>query len=180
MNRQQRRALAAQLARASGRFEGIPAEGDLFEHAKSFAIDGFAAAGGSFDPPAFIVDTEHGRRVTIAAPYAGREQKAAVYAALHNVFRDMGAFAYAQVAEAWRGSGSSPLRPSEDPDRTECLIVVTADRFGRRRCAVAEIKRSSDGQATLEPWEEDVPEAGPEAMPPLGSVFELLDSDTAH
>ena len=104
MNRQRHRAPEARPrvdVLWNPNFRGRPADGDLFEYAKNFAVEGFAAGHGSFQPAAFIVDTEQGRRVVIAATIPEREYRPALHASLRKAFRDLGAVAYARISEVW-------------------------------------------------------------------------------
>jgi hypothetical protein len=161
LTRQQRRALQRM---------GEPAEGDLFEYAKNFAVKEFTA-NGSFAPARFFIDTEHGRRILLIAPMPQRELQAEYYAFIRDQFRDAGVLQYASINELWTAPGSG-WRPSEHPERREALQVALADRFGHSQLAIADIKRDSSGTPTLQWWVEG---EGPAWMP----VFSLLDTVSA-
>jgi hypothetical protein len=91
----------------------------------------------------------------------------AAYAALRDSFRRRGVNRYVFVSECWVSKG--PGRPSDDPDRGECVQVIAVERNGPRRHTFAEITCSGK-TAALGPWEvmSDTPN---------GWLLELLEED---
>jgi hypothetical protein len=106
----------------------------------------------------------------------------AAYAALRDNFRRRGVNRYVFVSEGWVSKG--PGRPSDDPNRGECVQVIAVERNGPRRHTFAEITRNGK-TATLGPWEvmSDTPngcllelleeghsDQAPKAEPPVGRM----------
>src|SRR5262249_24114493 len=95
-----------------------------------------------------------------------RHAKAAAYAGLRDSFRRRGVNRYVFASEGWVGK-TPGFRPTDDPDRGECVQVIAVERNGLRRYAFAEITRNG-ATASLGPWKVsgDVPR---------GWLLELLE-----
>jgi hypothetical protein len=102
----------------------------------------------------------------VPASWRDHSEKAAVCAALRDSFRRRGVNRYVFASQAWVGK-TPGLRPTDDPARGECLLVIAVECNGLRRCASAEITRNG-GTATLGPWK-----ISSEAPP--GWLLELLE-----
>jgi hypothetical protein len=95
----------------------------------------------------------------VPANWPDRGARAAVCAALRDSFRRRGVNRYLFASEGWVGK-TPGLRPTDDPNRGECVQVIAVERNGFRRFAFAEITRN-EGTATLGPWQVngDVPQS---------------------
>ena len=82
------------------------------------------------------------------------EGKAIVAAAISDLIERNAVSVYAFMVEAWIG-GDEHTRPSEDPERTECLVLGAVDRFGQRRVGMIPIERQGEsGEARLGAFED--------------------------
>jgi hypothetical protein len=87
----------------------------------------------------------------VPANWRNHSEKAAVCAALRDSFRRRRVNRYLFATEAWVGK-TPGMRPTDDPARGECVLVIAVECNGPRRCASAEITRNGE-TATLGSWE---------------------------
>jgi hypothetical protein len=135
----------------------------------------------------------------VPASWRDDSERAAVCAALRDSLRRRGVNRYVFATECWVGK-TQGLRPTDDPARGECVLVIAVECNGPRRCASAEITRNGE-TATLGPWEisSEAPQSwlvelledghsdrSPKAEPPpLGRISnpdlqDLLDQHPEH
>ena len=141
MSRQQRRAHARTMQKL----------GTLEHHFDRVLRDvraDFERTGNTFTGFLCVSDTEIFQIPGIWSP----DEKGAAYAGLRDSFRHRGVNRYLFTSEGWR-SKNLDMRPSDDPDRTECIHVCAVER-GSRKLAMAEITRNGE-KAKLGPWESD-------------------------
>jgi hypothetical protein len=102
----------------------------------------------------------------VPANWPDGHAKAAAYAGLRDSFRRREVKRYVFASECWVGQ-TPGVRPTDDPDRGECVQVIAVERNALRRYASAEITRNGD-TASLGPWvlTSDVPS---------GWLLELLE-----
>src|SRR6516162_5753340 len=79
----------------------------------------------------------------VPASWRDHSEKAAVCSALRDSFRRRRVNGYVFASEFWVGK-TPGLPPRDDPDRCERVQVITVERNGPRRYAVAEITRSRE------------------------------------
>jgi hypothetical protein len=87
----------------------------------------------------------------VPASWGDHSEKAAVCAALRDSFRRRRVNRYVFASQAWVGK-TPGLRPTDDPARGECVLVIAVECNGPPRCASAEITRDEE-TARLGPWE---------------------------
>lgn len=90
-------------------------------------------------------------RFVVPAYWPDRSARGAACAALRDSFRRRGVNRYLFTSEGWLGK-TPGLRPTDDPERGECVQVIAVERNGLRKCAFAEIRRNG-GIATLGSWQ---------------------------
>ena len=107
-----------------------------------------------------------GESFQIPAYWPDRGAKAQACAALRDSFRRRKVNRYLFASEGWVGK-TPGFRPTDDPDRGECVQVIAVERNGLRRYASAEITRTG-ATPSLGPWKVsgDVPR---------GWLLELLE-----
>lgn len=71
---------------------------------------------------------------------------------LHRVIIDLDVTRYAFVLEAW-ASPRKDVRASQDPNRSEILVLGVVASDGTRTCGRFDIKRDADGRANLCNWD---------------------------
>ena len=92
----------------------------------------------------------NGESFQIPAYWPDRGAKAQACAALRDSFRRRKVNRYVFASEGWVGK-TPGFRPTDDPDRGECVQVIAVERNGLRRYAFAEITRNG-ATASLGPW----------------------------
>ena len=73
-------------------------------------------------------------------------------AAMPRLIEELGATRYVCVAKSW-ASDRKECRPSDDPDRKEMLLVGAVAITGENGAGFYQIKRDTDGRASLANWE---------------------------
>ncbi len=99
--------------------------------------------------PIFMVEFPDGHIQTTATPWASGQEKEIVFRAMRSAFARLKVHAYVFVTEAWVSKFSKEedeTRPSEDPNRTEAIIVQGASRTGGKAFLQADITTDKDGK----------------------------------
>lgn len=133
---------------------------------KVLAEHGFKVAKGIIEEgrdlqPVFLVIGPGGQFARLPVGWGGGAEKEAVFAAVRHTLRTVGAKAYVFISEAWVSKapkdGPLPdLPPSEDPNRSEILMVEGNDTSGNAVWISAEITRNSDGVGKVGEPEKDI------------------------
>lgn len=130
--------------------------------------------------PCFAYQTSDGSRFMVEAPWIGSDGRHRLMQGLAVVLyeEDAVAVAYIHVIYVLRNvtretarkieSGDAP-RPSEHPDRVECLSIHGVDRAGVEVSTIAEITRRPDEHPSIGPWED-----APDDVRIVGSMFDPL------
>jgi hypothetical protein len=111
--------------------------------------------------PAFLYIAD-GHAAVIGAPWANNEDKRAYANAVRQILRTNDAKAYSFITEAWMATMpkdmpaeiAQTMRPSEQPNREECVIAFATDGF-HTRWRVWAIKRDKRGRVRALPPKDD-------------------------
>ena len=111
--------------------------------------------------PHFIGENDKGEVFIYATPFNGDDGdggKDVILAALKQHFRENNIIRYATASEAWvtTRSATDPepdLRPSEDPQREDVVLVVAVDKQGNQVLHRARIVMADDNKRHVDPME---------------------------
>jgi hypothetical protein len=106
--------------------------------------------------PVWLLVTGRGEIEVFATPWGNNLEKRLTIETMREVMRETRCTAYSLLTEAWmlRVKGAAledfddykGLRPSESPDRQECVVTMAANKAGEHRYATFETVRNAKGK----------------------------------
>lgn len=114
--------------------------------------------------PSWLLDAPNEPTVVIT-PWSGDIEKMLARAFVRQKLKDLGAKAYSIAMEAWMVSlpkGARPIldRPSQDPRRIECVMIVATDGFHQKSKTLRILRDKVTGKCTGLPEFDEIAHLG--------------------